>query len=377
MRFHSRGPAIGWLFLALIGLTLAPARADTIPLSQTEVNIGGKLYRLLVSLSPLAGDIVTGGLVAPSDLALVQATKDTVRLVWRDNSFNETQFAIFRRTPRSDWARVAIVAANVTVYTDTGLQPNQEYFYRVRATNNQTASDWTAPLSAWTQFFPPDPNTRPVILFLLDDQGHTITSATTGGVVVLAGARFGTEGTVTFNHQLVRVLSWTDTRIRVRFDSFDRSYQPGSLMIWRTDGEGYETLAFSLAASPEPTPTPIPPVPPVQPIPEPLPQPPPIDPAAPTVIAGIRDAGSGLLVFEGIAGQTMILEGTGLWIGTNSRLALGEKILTVTQWTSTAIRFTLPPTTAVSSATLKLYWTVNTNWVLKGQVAGFTLKPAP
>jgi hypothetical protein len=87
---------------------------------------------------------------APTRLT-AQATSPTqVDLTWTDNSSNETAFAIWRKTGADDWIRIAVVAPNVTRYSDTGLTPNTTYINRVRATNAAGASSWTDEVTART-----------------------------------------------------------------------------------------------------------------------------------------------------------------------------------------------------------------------------------
>ena len=93
---------------------------------------------------------------APSGLAAsVQAT-NRIRVSWTDNANNENGFAIERKTGSGGtYAQVATVGANVTVYTNTGLAANTQYYYRVRATNATGASVYSAEANATTFPFPP------------------------------------------------------------------------------------------------------------------------------------------------------------------------------------------------------------------------------
>lgn len=82
---------------------------------------------------------------APSNLS-ASAPSSSVRvlLTWRDNSNNETSFWIERSTnANSGFSQIATTAANVTTYTDTSVQERTRYFYRVRAANGMTTSDYS------------------------------------------------------------------------------------------------------------------------------------------------------------------------------------------------------------------------------------------
>ena len=78
-----------------------------------------------------------------------------ITLNWVDNSDNETQFAIWRKSGSGSYTRVGVVAPNSTSYTDFGLNPNTTYTYRVRACNDFYASGWTNEASSTTLQIPP------------------------------------------------------------------------------------------------------------------------------------------------------------------------------------------------------------------------------
>jgi fibronectin type III domain protein len=70
----------------------------------------------------------------PSGLT-ANALPGAISLGWQDNSPNETGFEVLRSTTGANatFTTIATTAANVTVYTDTGLDPNQQYCYKVQA----------------------------------------------------------------------------------------------------------------------------------------------------------------------------------------------------------------------------------------------------
>jgi fibronectin type 3 domain-containing protein len=80
---------------------------------------------------------------APTGLDAVTYSSSQIDLSWTDNSDNETGFTI-ERSPNgtSSWEGIATVGANVTTYSDTGLQYATTYYYRVRAYNAQGNSAW-------------------------------------------------------------------------------------------------------------------------------------------------------------------------------------------------------------------------------------------
>jgi probable HAF family extracellular repeat protein len=81
--------------------------------------------------------------VSPSGLTATAAGGSQINLSWRDNSHNEFAFAIWRRAGEGEYQRVGVVPPNVTTFSDTAASQPIIYTYRVRATNNGGASDWS------------------------------------------------------------------------------------------------------------------------------------------------------------------------------------------------------------------------------------------
>src|SRR5206468_1304014 len=70
----------------------------------------------------------------PSNLS-VTASPGQLGLAWQDNTPNESGFEVLRSTtgPLGTFSLLATTAANVTSYLDTGLNPAQQYCYKVQA----------------------------------------------------------------------------------------------------------------------------------------------------------------------------------------------------------------------------------------------------
>src|SRR5262249_34237742 len=68
---------------------------------------------------------------APTALVATIVTPNQIRLIWTDNSGNETGFEIERKSGSAAFARIATVGANTGTFTDGSLAPNTTYTYRV------------------------------------------------------------------------------------------------------------------------------------------------------------------------------------------------------------------------------------------------------
>jgi hypothetical protein len=115
---------------------------------------------------------------APSDLTARAVSHVRVELSWRDNSTNETAFALCRKgggpltqslpgaPTDGDWVRIAVLTPNQTSYADRSVQPETAYVYRVRAIGKEGASAWSNEAPVTTPFdngepLPPGPPTTP------------------------------------------------------------------------------------------------------------------------------------------------------------------------------------------------------------------------
>ena len=93
---------------------------------------------------------------APSDLSATVASSSQIDLTWQDNSDNEAGFKIERKTGSGGtYAQIGTVGAGVTNYSSTSLGPSTTYYYRVRAYNGTSNSDYCDEASATTLPAPP------------------------------------------------------------------------------------------------------------------------------------------------------------------------------------------------------------------------------
>ncbi len=72
---------------------------------------------------------------APSNLIATAVSSGQIDLIWTDNSTTEDGFKLYRSVDGVEFARTAILAPNVTTYSNTGRPAGTTYYYRVMAFN--------------------------------------------------------------------------------------------------------------------------------------------------------------------------------------------------------------------------------------------------
>ena len=132
------------------GLTVtAPSAAEIAPpgdymlflVNSTGVPSVGSIVRLGVGVPAPA---------APSNLSATAVSSNRIDLAWTDNASNELGVRIERSIDGSTFFEFATAAQNATSYSDTAVNPQTKYWYRVRAYNAGGASSLAGPVSATT-----------------------------------------------------------------------------------------------------------------------------------------------------------------------------------------------------------------------------------
>lgn len=95
----------------------------------------------------------------PSGLVATPVSGTQINLSWTDNSPNETGFKIERKTGvGGTYAEVGTTAANINTFSSTGLAIGTQYYYRIRSTNAQGNSPYSAEATATTYSLPAAPS---------------------------------------------------------------------------------------------------------------------------------------------------------------------------------------------------------------------------
>ena len=93
------------------------------------------IFVLATLVAAACGGSSEGGdseVAAPTQLKVV-ALEGGAHLTWKDNSDNESEFMIERKTGTSAWTAVGDVPFDTTQYHDASIQARATYTYRVMA----------------------------------------------------------------------------------------------------------------------------------------------------------------------------------------------------------------------------------------------------
>ncbi len=87
---------------------------------------------------------------APGGLNATAPSASAIDLVWDDNSTNELEFRIERKTAAGPFVQIATVPPDATAYQDSGLAAATMYTYRVRSANHNGTSAYSSEAFAIT-----------------------------------------------------------------------------------------------------------------------------------------------------------------------------------------------------------------------------------
>ena len=89
--------------------------------------------------------------VVPASLNAQSLSPGQIDLSWDDNSTNELGFEVERKVGiGGTYGQIYVLSTNTATFTDTGLQPNKTYYYRIRSFNSSGNSDYSNENSATT-----------------------------------------------------------------------------------------------------------------------------------------------------------------------------------------------------------------------------------
>ena len=129
-------------------------------------------------------------LQAPTRLTATSVSLVRIDLAWQDNSTNEAGFRVQRKLDGSRvWIEVGATSANSNRFSDTGLEPDTTYYYRVRAFNNIGSSTFSNEATATTVEASP-----PTLIRFSPTRGPAGTRVTLTGTHFLGATAVGFNG---------------------------------------------------------------------------------------------------------------------------------------------------------------------------------------
>ena len=136
----------------------------------TPLQVTDRIYNTVRPIAALDGKTVTGGVVnaydalaivipslppiAPSDLSAAAISDSQIDLAWVDNSNDEDGFNIERSPDGLSWIFIASVGKDVSVYSNSSLDAETTYSYRVMAFNIAGDSPYSNVATAITEATP-------------------------------------------------------------------------------------------------------------------------------------------------------------------------------------------------------------------------------
>jgi fibronectin type 3 domain-containing protein len=108
--------------------------------------------------SGTASATTSGPPAAPSNLAATATSASSISLTWTDNATDEQFYRIERSTDGISFAQVALLSANTTAWSNTGLSAATTYYYRVRVSAGTIYSGYSNVASATTSPPPAAPS---------------------------------------------------------------------------------------------------------------------------------------------------------------------------------------------------------------------------
>ncbi|MFA5794029.1 MAG: DUF2341 domain-containing protein [Candidatus Brocadiia bacterium] len=112
----------------------------TFRLSQAEYSTVNSCYdwirvRKYLAVEPTTSVGAENSINSVSNMDSIVVSTTQINIFWQDNSDNEDYFEIERSPDGLAWAQIATATANSMAYSDTGLTPDTDYYYRVKPYN--------------------------------------------------------------------------------------------------------------------------------------------------------------------------------------------------------------------------------------------------
>jgi hypothetical protein len=124
--------------------------------------------------------------IAPTKLTATTLSSDKVKLLWSDNSSNETGFIIERKDNGSIFSIIANVNVDLVSYVDSLLLPNKTYTYRIYAYNSSGNSSFSNEVEYSTPLNVGDNFQRGKVAYILQPSDPGYDSSVKHGIITTA-----------------------------------------------------------------------------------------------------------------------------------------------------------------------------------------------
>ena len=200
-----------------------------------------------VYINSLPGQTPSDFIIPPTNLNFTNVTSTEVPVSssltvnWNDNSDNETNYILERSTDGTNFNTIATLGANIISYNETGLTPNTQYYYRVKAVNTTESSVYTSVASITT---PPIPSAPTKATTPTPTTGNNNVELTSGNLLL---KWTGSSNTTTYSVYLGTDAGNLIKQAEVAY-SASPSYQltslnPATTYYWRIDASNEKGVA--------------------------------------------------------------------------------------------------------------------------------------
>lgn len=160
---------------------------------------------------------------------------------WNDNANNETNYILERSTNGTTFSTIATLGANITSYNESGLTPNTQYYYRVKATNATDASVYTTIASVTT---PPIPSAPAKAANPNPSTGNNNVELTSGNLLLKwTGSANTTSYAVYFGTDASNLTKVSDVAYSAAPSYQLTGLSPATTYFWRIDASNAKGVA--------------------------------------------------------------------------------------------------------------------------------------
>ncbi|MCD9856001.1 T9SS type A sorting domain-containing protein [Epilithonimonas sp. JDS] len=160
---------------------------------------------------------------------------------WNDNADNETNYILERSNNGTTFTELATLGANITSYNETGLTPNTQYYYRVKAVNATESSVYSTVASVTT---PPIPSAPTKAVNPNPANGNNNVELTNGNLLLKwTGSSNTTSYAVYFGTNATNLSKVADVAYSAAPSYQMTSLSPATNYYWRIDASNAKGVA--------------------------------------------------------------------------------------------------------------------------------------